>query len=311
MKDCILWLAFLMIVLIVFPVVFYIFSNNVNFNSDGDIITLYDHKSKMMHKIELEEYLVGVVSAEMPAVFSEEALKAQSVAARTYAMKKINSGTDAHPQAELCTDYAHCQAYVSPEEQKEKWGSDYGKNMSKIKKSVYSTKGEYLSYNGEVAVAVFHSCSNGITEKASDVWGGDVPYLTNVPSEGDFERDDYCSKKELTVEEFVQTVSQFCGKELSDIEELMGDIKYTSGENVASIKLCDIEFSGVDVRKMFGLRSTAFDISFVDDKVIFDVYGNGHGVGMSQYGADSMAKKGKTYALILSHYYPGTELKKQ
>jgi len=307
MKDFVLRLAFLIFTMIVIPVIV-LFVSGKNSNHDSYMITLYNHKTQTTESINLEKYIVGVVCAEMPAVFSTEALKAQSIAARSYALRKINSGSNEHPDSDLCTDYSHCQAYLDEDVLKKNWGKDYEKNYSKIKNAVKATSGEYLAYNGEVAATVFHSCSNGVTEKASDVWGSDYPYLVNVESKGDFERSDYCVSKEITVEEYVRIISEFSGENLENIKELTGEITLTSGNNIESIELCDKKFRGTDVRKMFGLRSTSFEINFVDDKVIFNMYGNGHGVGMSQYGANSMAEQGNDYTRILSHYYPGTNI---
>lgn len=310
MKVWILYLAFLILAIVFIPhfASEYIITDNT-LDGDSDI-RLYDVSSGKTLTISLEDYIVGVVCAEMPAEFFDEALKAQAVAARTYAVKKIKSSASEHGDAELCTDFSHCQAYVSPEDIHKNWGDNYAKYMNKVKSAVFSTQGEYLVYNNEPAMAVFHACSNGITEKSSDVWGGDVPYLTNVESKGDSEKKDYVSYSRYSRDEFVKILEVELNSKIDITLTPIGNIEYSSGNNVVSIELFGNVLKGTDVRRMFSLKATSFNLEYDDSEFVFEVTGNGHGVGMSQYGANAMCAEGFTYREILNHYYPGTEIRK-
>ncbi len=308
MKVFIIYFTFLLIVLIGIPLVLNISTGN-NIETVQNKISVYNHTDKKIMNMDIEEYIISVVSAEMPADFSLEALKAQAIAARTYAMRKIGDTAQTHYGADICTDFAHCQAYVSKEKMKENWGDKYKEKYNKIKNAVNSTSGEVLCYNNEFAITVFHSCSNGITEKASDVWSGDIPYLKNVKSEGDKDKKDYVTYAEFSFDEFRRKIEEFCNKSFDNIENPIGEIIATSGNNVAKINLFGEEIKGTDIRKIFSLKSSAFELDLMDNKFKFTVYGSGHGVGMSQYGANRMGNEGKTYKEILNHYYPGTEIK--
>jgi len=305
MKFTLIFLAFLITVFSFIPLVLTSCGDNQP-NSDAIIISLYNKENDKIQNINLEEYLVNVVSSEMPSSFSAEALKAQAVAARTYALKKINKELPEHKKADLCTDYSHCQAYMDNSKLKSKWGKNYSKNIKKIKAAVNETKGEYLSYNGEYAITVFHSCSNGITEKASEVWGGDIAYLKNVKSPGDYLKKDYITKVVFDRDEFINIVEKHLGNSVDDTEKSVGNINYTSGSNIKDICIFGNKINGVDMRKLFSLKSTSFSLEEKNGEFIFTVTGNGHGVGMSQYGAEKMARDKHSYKEILSHYYPGT-----
>ncbi len=310
MKDFVFRVAFLACLFIVIPflVIFFFSSEKDSEPKSIKEITLYNHKNDCVTEIDLEKYITGVVAAEMPASFSENALKAQAVAARTYALRKVNADIDNHKGADLCTDYAHCQAYYNDGELKKNWRDDYESNIKKIKKAVYETRGEYLEYGGDYAITVFHSCSNGKTENAADVWGGDIAYLKSVDSPGDKTAPKYKTKVRLTVDDFKNKLKQHSEYNIDEASEPIGEIRHTEGGNVSDAVIYNCDISGTDIRKIFGLRSTAFEIKSDEKNITFSVTGNGHGVGMSQYGANEM---GKTcdYKKILSHYYPGTDLK--
>ena len=308
MKVVCFVLAFLLIVFALVPYMLTICDNDKTDSSDV-IISLYNKKKDKIENVGLEKYLVYVVSAEMPSSFSPEALKAQAVAARTYALKKINKNLPEHKKADLCTDFAHCQAYSDDEELKGKWGKSYDANIKKVKQAVEQTKGEYLSYNGDYAITVFHSCSNGFTEKASEVWGGDYSYLKSVESPGDYEKKDYITKNKFTESEFKKIIKDHF-PEADFSKAAIGDICYTSGSNIKNICVYGQKISGNDMRKIFSLKSSAFSLDMKNNSFVFTVAGNGHGVGMSQYGAEKMAQNGKKYSDILYHYYPGTKLLK-
>ncbi len=309
MKDFIVELAFLLLFFIILPLIL-IYSLSGNFNNDGKI-SVYNHISDEVMYLDPEEYIVNVVAAEMPAEFSPDALKAQAVAARTYAMRKINTSAKEHKGADLCTDFAHCQAYCDNDTLKNNWGDNYDNNMKKIKSAAEETAGEYLSYNGECAIAVFHACSDGRTENASDVWGGNVDYLVSVDSPGDIEKRDYITKALVKTEELKNKLKSEKGLEIDENAPAVGEITLTDGGNVDTVEFFGQKIKGTDVRKIFSLKSASFTAEYTGDSIEFTVYGSGHGVGMSQYGAEAMGKAGKTYVQILSHYYPGTILNKQ
>lgn len=312
MKDFVMRLAFLVCVLIIIPAiaVFVIIEKESTSSTTGSI-TVYDTENGKIFESDLEEYLVGVVAAEMPASFEQEALKAQAIAARGYSLRKINKDAPEHNGADMCTDYAHCQAYYSKDKMKSVWQSAYSENFKKISDCVKQTKGEYLSYNGEIASTVFHSCSDGKTENAVDVWGGAFPYLICVESPGDVEKNDYITEVRFAIDEFIKILDETfeLNGSITPQNLSLSDMELTEGGNVDYFDVCGTRIKGTQARKAFELKSSSFTISKQDDEVIFTVYGSGHGVGMSQYGAQGMAKQGDDYGTILSHYYPGTELK--
>lgn len=251
--------------------------------------------------IPLEQYVLCVVLAEMPADFEFEALKAQAVVARTYTCKKILNYK--HDNAAVCTDSGCCQAYISEKDYIE----DGGKNESikKVKNAVLETAGEVLIYNGKLIDATYFSCSGGKTEDAQAVWGADVPYLQSVDSPGEEHATHYIDTVSFSANEFRGKLGIQMDKPVS-----IGQITYTQGGGVASIEICGNQYSGTKVRSLLGLRSTAFVITAVTDTVTVTTKGFGHRVGMSQYGADAMALTGKSYKDILAHYYQGTILQK-
>ncbi len=307
MKDYFIRLAFLIIIFIILPLILiYIF---VDVDRD-DIIDVYNHKTKKVVRMSMDEYLIGVVASEMPANFEKEALKSQAVAARTYALKRTLTKMDEHFGADICTDFSHCQAYMNKNEMKEKWGKNYRELYNKIKSCIRDTNNQCLMYEGEYATAVFHSCSNEKTENASDVWGGEVPYLVSVESPGDVEKKDYITEITFSREEFDKIISDNSVRNAKPGNEnvIIGQYEFTQGNNIAYMYLYGEKYTGVEIRKIFSLKSSAFDLVSDDNYITFTVYGNGHGVGMSQYGAQSMAKSGKGYKEILSHYYPGTQI---
>ncbi len=273
--------------------------------AESQTIEVFNHLDNKTVTLGMEEYLIGVVSAEMPAAFEDEALKAQSVAARTYAMYK-SSQTD--HEGDVCTNFAHCQAYISPDEMQKNWGDDYNLYYNKIKNAVYSTKGEYLSYNSEPIMAVFHSMGGGQTQNSSDVWGSHVPYLVSVPSPGEEAASNYITTEIIPFDTFKEKIlAKYPAVKLGSYLDVSQPVLNQSG-HVKNIYIGTISISGEEMRSLFSLRSSKFELSFAENNVIFTVTGYGHGVGMSQYGANAMAKNGKTYKEILSHYYQGAVL---
>ena len=294
-----------------------IFDNNGVENADkldkSDLesreVSVYIHSSGMSETLDFEEYICGVVMAEVPSDFDEEALKAMAVAIRSYSLRRIEKAEKdvCHFSADVCDDYTHCQAFISYEEAAEKWGELKAEECyDKIKKAVKKTEGEVLYYNGTVADAVFHSNSNGNTESAENVWGVDIPYLVSVPT---FE-ECQTSYQQCNAEEFsrlLTNASVSCNFD-REVSKWLSDCKKNESGRCESINICGTVVSGRRMREIFGLRSTCFDVDFVDGVFTFTVDGYGHGVGMSQYGCDAMAKDGYDYRDILAHYYSGTKL---
>lgn len=256
----------------------------------------------------MQDYLVGVVAAEMPASFEPEALKAQAVAARTYALYQASSGK--HGEAQVCTDYACCQAWHSDETLRQNWGESYETNLARICAAVSETDGQYLAYEGRAVFAAFHSSSAGATEDCGEVWNAQ-PYLVSVSSPETAENvPNYVSSVACAAIDFRDTLlsahpeADFTG----DAAGWLGGIERDASGRISSAVLGGVAVRGTELRSLFKLRSTAFTLTYADGVFTFTVTGYGHGVGMSQYGANVMAANGSSYAEILAHYYPGTVL---
>ena len=261
-------------------------------------VTIY-RKKGTVEQIELEEYLVGVVAAEMPASFNSEALKAQAVLARTYALKKISKG-------EKLTDTVSTQAYIDKNEMQNKWGNEYSKYYNKIVSAVNSTKGQVVKYNGNYIEALYHSTSNGKTENAKEVWGQDIPYLKSVDSSWDKKTTSYLKIENKEFNTLMKVLGINFDKN-TNIEILSRD---ESGR-VSEVKVADKTYTGVEFRTLLNLRSADFDISVTDNGLEIITRGYGHGVGMSQYGANEMAKLGYNYKDIINHYYTNVKITSQ
>lgn len=272
-------------------------SNNVQTQPSGPTVTIHRSNGSVI-TIDLEEYVIGVVSAEMPASFNSEALKAQSVLARTYALK-------AKSLSKTLTDTVSTQAYIDTGQMQSKWGSSYNTYYNKIKNAVNATSGEYLAYNGTYIEAMYHSTNNGKTESSLDVFGNYYPYLVSVTSEYDKSASSYLRTTSIDL----NTISSKLGLSLTP-DSIIEIISYTDGSNIGQINIAGSTFTGKQVREALGLRSADFDISINGNTANITTRGYGHGVGMSQYGANGMANVGYGYQNILSHYYPGTTLKK-
>ena len=261
--------------------------------------------------IPIDEYLVGVVLAEMPTSFSDEALKAQAVAARTVARHRMSHKK--HNHADLCSNSSCCQAWISPVEYLK--GTDQKvSGYERVKRAVDETKNEVILYHGELIEALYFSCSGGKTEDAVAVWGNDVPYLVSVESEGEEEAETYYETVRIDKNEFWETIcreegwTDFCSER---VEADLEDITYTNGGGVAVIKIGDRQLKGTKLRSLFQLNSTKFSVCEENGEIVFQVYGYGHRVGMSQYGANAMAEAGSDYIEILEHYYSGAKVAKQ
>lgn len=251
---------------------------------------------------DMDEYLVGVVLAEMPAWFEPEALRAQAVVARTYTLKACVTGGK-HGDGSVCTDPGCCQAYIQESSYLQEGGTR--ESVEKVRSAVVDTSGLVLTYEGDLIEATYFSCSGGSTEDAAAVWGTDFPYLRAVDSPGEEEAAHYVDSKQFTKGEFCEALG--IADAVSD-GELLGIATYTSGGGIATMFIGGKSFTGVQLRQLLGLRSTSMEISVANGIVTVVTRGFGHRVGMSQYGADAMAASGCTYPQILNHYYFGTTL---
>lgn len=283
--------------------------NTYNYSKYGTISLLHK-KTGEVEQVKLDEYLCNVVSAEMPATFEQEALKAQAIVARTYTIYKILNKK--HDNADICDDSTCCQAWISKDDRLAKWEENQREsNWQKICSAVNETSGKIITYKNKPIDAFFHSNSGGITEVPVNVWGGTgYPYLQSVETSGENTYTQYASEVTLSQEELINKLKE----KYSDISidftnsEDIKILEYTESTRVKTVKFGNHEISGVEARTLFGLKSTNFEISRDGNNIKFSVKGYGHGVGMSQTGADSMAKNGSRAEEIIKHFYTGVEI---
>lgn len=280
-------------------------------------ISVYNHLTGVTERVDLEEYIKCVLAAEMPVDFDMEALKAQAVAARTFAYGRISgvyrSKQGVHDGIDVCTDSGHCQAWMSKESAMKRWNILFAsRNWARISKAVNETRGIIAVYEGSVANTLFHASSPGRTENAEDVWSGkSVPYLISVESSGDEASKGYITSVAVSVGELSEKLNKtYPHAELEgDITEEIEIIDFTAGGRVKTLRVGSITMKGTEFRSMLGLRSACFKIDFIDDDLMrITTTGHGHGVGMSQWGANALAKTGGTYREILRHYYTGIDI---
>lgn len=273
-------------------------------------IQLLHAKTGEVEQVNLEEYLCHVVSAEMPADYELEALKAQAIVARTYTMYKMKNKK--HANADICDDSTCCQAWVSKEDRLARWEeSKRESNWQKIEQCINETRGKIVTYQNEPINAFFHANSGGKTETTLNVWGGSgYPYLQTVATAGEEGYTQYQSEVICTKQEFTDKIKEKHSDFTIDFSQAncIQVLEYTDGDRVKSIQIGNLSFSGVEIRTIFGLRSANFTITIEGDNIKFSVLGYGHGVGMSQTGADSMAKAGSDYVEIIKHFYTGVEV---
>ena len=291
--------------------------NNTNIKSEKKYnykkygkIKLLHSKTGEVEEVELDSYLVNVVSAEMPVDFEIEALKAQAVVARTYTIYKMQNKK--HENADICDDSNCCQAWISKEDRLSRWEADKSEsNWNKIEQAVEETKGKVITYNNKVINAFFHSNSGGKTEIPVNVWGGTgYPYLQVVETSGEEGYSQYQSEAIYTRDELIEKLKTKYEDITIDFnnDEDCKILEYTDSGRVRTVKFGNHELSGTETRSLFNLRSTNFEIIKEDENIKFSVKGYGHGVGMSQTGADSLAKQGKNYEEIIKHFYIGVEI---
>lgn len=279
------------------------------------IVRVYLHQENRVAYMQLEDYLVGVVGAEMPAEFPLDALKAQAVAARTYVVKRISAGgvdNPIHAGADVCDDHRHGQAWLSREELKKRWGTvRYYSYYYKVKRAVDETRGQVLTYQGELIDAAYHASCGGRTENAEDVWKYQAPYLKSVlcPYDSDPNPVQTASFSFEQVDQALGTslaAVPAAGKENPDRDFKL--VEKTAAGRPKILQIGSRQFPAVAVRDLLGLRSTRFTWDIEGDTVTFTTTGYGHGVGLCQYGARGMAEHGYNYRIILGHYYSGAEI---
>lgn len=256
------------------------------------------HVEGQNEAIPLEEYLVGVVAAEMPISFHKEALKAQAIAARTYVLKSTEGGKRS------ISPTVSRQVFINENQRKEKWGNYFSGNESKLREILAETKGQVLMHNGELITAMFHSMSNGRTESATGYSGSHVAYLKSVASDWEKQLPNFTQSKNFTLQQW-QSIFGVTNFNLLSLQ------RNDSGR-VAQMIVGEGVWEGREVRELLDLRSTDFDVMYDGSKKLVTVTtrGYGHGVGMSQYGADMMAKDGKKADEILLYYYQSVEISK-
>ena len=275
-------------------------------------IKLYHQDSKQIEEIPMDQYLYGVVSTEMPANYEIEALKAQAIVARTYTLYQIVKVTKKHDGADICDKSSCCQAWISKEDRFAKWAeNERESNWSKIVQAVDETSGKIITYNGEPIDAFFHANSGGKTESASNVWGGEnLPYLQSVETSGEDGYSGYNTELTLSKDELKEKLKQVYPDIEINLEnhEEIKILEYTESGRVRNIKIGNTVVAATKLRSCLGLRSTFFDVKINGEMITFYVTGYGHGVGMSQTGADSLAKQGYTAEDIIKHFYTGVEI---
>ncbi|MBE6932515.1 MAG: stage II sporulation protein D [Ruminococcaceae bacterium] len=256
-------------------------------------------------EISLRDYLIGVVMSELMLSFEEEAMQAQAIASRTFALR-----CEKHDGANVCADSGCCQAWGDQETLSQRCGKDYEAFYRKAAAAVDATDGLVLKYQGELIDATFFACSGGMTEDAVAVWGAEVPYLRSVDSPGEEFAGCYHSTADVTPREFSARILQSIPEaDLSgDPASWLGTAERTEGDGVKQMMIGGVAVDGVELRRIFGLKSTRFTVTYKDSVFSFDVYGYGHRVGMSQYGAQAMAQAGADAKTILESYYTGVEI---
>jgi stage II sporulation protein D len=268
-------------------------------------VAVFRTSKSQIENVELEDYLVGVVAAEMPAEFKEEALKAQALTARTYIVKRlISKDTLGVPKGAQVTDTQIHQVYMNDDELRREWGMEYDTKRKKVLNAVRSTAGQILTYKGEAITATFFSTSNGYTENSEDYWPGSIPYLRSVSSPWDKNSPKFNSQKVMTVNQFEAKL----GVKLGSGSTIGKIVDRTEGKRVGKVDFNGKVLSGKDIREKLQLRSSDFAWKRKGDNIVISTKGFGHGVGMSQYGANGMAKEGKSYKEIVKHYYQGVEI---
>ena len=326
MRKVIYYVLIMIVVMIVLPMLIVGGGNTVieevkpkGKEENNDIkIKVYIKDEDKVEEMSLENYVKGVVAAKMPVNFKMEALKAQAVAARTYAFGRLvnlySAKEDTHKGAHVCTDSKHCQAWMDKAERIKKWNSvSAERNWEKIERAVEETEDIIIFYDNKPINPLFHANGGGKTENCEDVWEGvEVPYLRSVKSDGDEEDPEFRVVTAFKEEDVIESLKTEYPDILLNEEDLISNfnvLELSEGGRVKKIKVGNIELKGTDLRNILSLRSTNFKIEKgKEDKLNITTIGAGHGVGMSQYGANYLAKNGGTFEEILKYYYKGVTL---
>ena len=278
---------------------------------DYSTIKLLYQETNEVEEVKLDDYISCVVSAEMPVSYHIEALKAQAIVARTYTIYKITTSSK-HEEADICDKSTCCQAWISKEDRVKKWDENEAQNnWNKIIQAVNETAGKIITYEGKPINAFFHANSGGKTEVPFYVWGGTgYPYLQVVETSGEEAYSQYSSEVKFTKKEFIEKIKkQYKEFEIDFEKENCIEIAERDESNrVVTVKIGNLNLSGVETRKLLELKSANFNVEIGEDELIFKVIGYGHGVGMSQTGADAIAKQGKNCEEIIKHFYTGVEI---
>ena len=298
-----LLLTFCVVIIPILVVTIFVSRDDTKYHYiNSDVVRVKDEVTGKVDKVPLEDYVKGVLAGEMPVSFEIEALKAQAVASRSYVLIKMRDNKDSDYDVVNTTTN---QVYLTDEKMRSNWQDNYDSNLKKIWAAVQDTSGEYLSYNGEIANALFFSTSSGMTENSEDVFISSVPYLRSVSSDWDKASPKYEDTSTYTLNDFYDKL----GLEYNDALSVEVTDKSSTGRP-KKVKINGIEFTSRNLASKLGLRSSYLSITENDKQVTIVTKGFGHGVGMSQYGAEGMAKEGYKYNEILVHYYKGTEIKK-
>ena len=279
----------------------------------GDSLPIFNLDTKTVEQVPLEEFVLGSVASEMPITWPNEALKAQAIASRSYALARaaLNDGSDTSLQgAAFSANPKQHLGFVRVEQMKDMWGADFDTNYARLKMLVESTAGTTLQYNGQTALTCYHAISAGHTEASENVWSSALPYLAGIDSPLDLTSPDFTVSTQMSSQE-VYYALQMAFPDLQlvgDPVTWFGNPVLTPAGYIQSIPVGTAQLKGVDVRAALNLRSACFTVNYTDGMFTFTTKGYGHGVGMSQYGAYTMALTGKTYDAILATYYPQTTL---
>lgn len=270
-----------------------------------DKITVLDTKTEKTTEITVRDYIFGTVAAEISLGYEDETVKAQAVACYTYLLYKKDKNKSQN--YDITNDSSVDQAYITRQEALEKWGDNAAEYEEKLNKCLTEVEGIYISYENKPIFAAYHAISSGKTESCETVWGNKLPYLVETESLGDLLSPNYLNEKNVTTEEFKNAFSSLCVLP-EGAANYIGEISRSSSGLVKTIQVGDKVFTGAEIRKALGLRSANFDVNFNDNTFVFTVRGYGHGVGLSQNGAEYMAKQGSKYTEILAWYYKDCKL---
>lgn len=281
-------------------------------SENPDTISVFMSEEEKTEEMDMRDYIIGTVAAEMPASYETEALKAQALAAITYAEYiRLNGSNEDLDGAVISDDGSTHQGYMTQSQMKEKWGDAYDTYYNKIARAVDAVIDEIITYENEPIMAAYHAISTGNTESAENMWGGAVDYLVSVESPGDKYSSRYSSSVTITENELKELLKENDIAIESEENELVKINSVTESGTVKSVTVCGTKMTGIQLRNLLSLRSPSFDVKYENGEYTFSVKGYGHGVGMSQYGADWYAKQGYSYEEIISHYYPGTEIEER